>query len=162
MKTKLHESLLTAAIAIQKNEVEGLNSIFLTDFYSRPCIYFLQDSKNNGEIVYIGKSKSLGARLGAHYKDSTKFFDSFGYIFVTHELLFEMEEILISVFQPKYNEQGNNWLIKKIAEYARVKNISHVKKNYGLHSGNLSLEKVIDILECDGNMGKWLAKTTSR
>ncbi|MGS2718427.1 hypothetical protein ACVBE9_09660 [Eionea flava] len=160
MKTIVFESLLDATKAIKNGEFQQIGTNYLEDFYSRSCIYLLIQEQIEGqpEIVYVGQTKSLGKRLGAHYDDANKEFDSFGYIFVKDELLDEMEAILISVFQPKYNGNGNNWYIKQMAKHMRIKSIHHLKKGYGVSAEKVNINTVIGILECNGNIGKWMAQ----
>lgn len=162
MGTKAFESLLEATKAINQGEVKYLGPRYIEDFYNRSCIYFLTNnqSENKSEVVYVGQTKSLGNRLGAHYSNQKKIFDSFSYVFINEDLLDEMEEILISIFHPKYNEKGHNWYLKKVAKNMQIKSVSHLKKGYGLSAGRLSIEKVIGILECNGNISLWLDEET--
>lgn len=75
MGTKAFESLLEATKAINQGEVKYLGPRYIEDFYNRSCIYFLTNnqSENKPEVVYVGQTKSLGNRLGAHYSDQKKY-----------------------------------------------------------------------------------------
>ena len=64
----------------------------------KPGVYFLFDGD---ELVYVGKSKNIMARIGTHIADEQKTFDSFE-IFETDDYS-RLEEFLIRLLKPKYN-----------------------------------------------------------
>ena len=63
-------------------------------------IYFLFDGD---EIVYIGQSVNILARVGVHFFDKNKQFNSFAYIEYPLGTLAELEAEYILIFVPKYN-----------------------------------------------------------
>jgi len=71
------------------------------------CVYFLC---NKGEVVYIGKTTSLGIRLASHIfnKEFTKTF----YIKVPKSELSKTELAFIRILRPKYNEVSKNCAIR--------------------------------------------------
>lgn len=68
---------------------------------SKCGIYFL--IKNN-EIVYVGKSVCIEARVAAHRSKGEKAFDNVIYFECPEEEVDQIEKILIGKLQPKYNK----------------------------------------------------------
>jgi len=78
-------------------------------------VYFLFKNK---QLVYIGETTSLGARLGAHKKD--KDFDEIAYIEVLEEDRMLIESVNINYHRPLYNKSGifseEQWLRRFLAK----------------------------------------------
>jgi hypothetical protein len=69
--------------------------------YLGSCIYFLI---RDNEVVYIGQSTNLTARVGAHKND--KSFDHVYYFRVPPEELDDLERCLIKNLRPEYNRNA--------------------------------------------------------
>lgn len=67
--------------------------------YNGPAVYFLW---LQGEIVYIGKAKSLISRLAEHFK--TKVFDEVSHVVCDEKDLDRVEREAIIRYQPKLNK----------------------------------------------------------
>ncbi|MDX9718159.1 MAG: GIY-YIG nuclease family protein [Thauera sp.] len=65
-------------------------------------VYFLIDS--NGEVVYVGQSVNVHARIEDHRRDPAKEWASAKFIPCKREHLSAMEKEYITKFQPKYNK----------------------------------------------------------
>ena len=63
-------------------------------------VYFLIEKD---EIVYVGQSVNVFARVSHHYQDGEKVFDSFCYISCEKEELNILESLYILIFQPRCN-----------------------------------------------------------
>jgi prophage regulatory protein len=63
-------------------------------------IYFLIDGD---QIVYIGKSINVFARIAEHQRNNEKKFDTFTYIQIPIDQLDEFEVEYINAYKPKYN-----------------------------------------------------------
>lgn len=66
---------------------------------------------NGDEVVYVGQTRCIPARIGTHINEGCKIFDSYTVIKVPPELRILRERQLIATFRPKYNmlsllEQG--------------------------------------------------------
>lgn len=75
---------------------------------SRPAVsavgvYFLIREE---EIVYVGQSNNIHARISYHMQCTNKKFDSFSYINVPLERLNNVESHYIEKFEPEYNRTG--------------------------------------------------------
>lgn len=81
-------------------------------------VYFLMDHKKN--VVYIGQSKNLFARIGAHIKDNSKLFTHYAYIEIHPTALSEAERDYIQILKPKFNIMGLKWLRQAEQEYGPV------------------------------------------
>ena len=107
--------------------------------YAYSGIYFLI-SKNN--IVYIGSSINVGARLFSHRSDKRKRFTGFSIIKYEDLTKMRLDEIkYIQKFKPKYNFYYNpdSYNHKRIlfSKYLQIKNLSKwIKEN------NLRYDKV--------------------
>lgn len=64
-------------------------------------IYFLIDQE---EIVYIGQSRNVMARLAVHDADTTKDFNEASWLSCSPEMLNELEARFIFTFRPKLNK----------------------------------------------------------
>jgi hypothetical protein len=150
-----HKSIQSALRAIKSGSLLHLDTIFIDDFYNRSCIYFLTNKleEMKSEIVYIGQTKSLGQRLNDHYKNKDKEFNSLSFFFIDEEFINEIEEILISIWRPKYNEKGINWYSRQIAQYMNM-NIGHVNKVYNMNQEAPTLDLILEIIE-SGGIGIW-------
>jgi excinuclease UvrABC nuclease subunit len=72
------------------------------DVPHKPCVYFLY-SKDR-ELLYVGKSSALLARLGIHYMEAKIDFYYVRYIeYDNEEQAFEYERKYIEHYKPKYN-----------------------------------------------------------
>ena len=87
----------------------GSTSLYLVDknmlkaFTNMPQVYFLCDGPKN-EIVYIGQTKNLYARIFQHMQSNKKF-HSYMHIPVCSEHLDFIEQWLINMYKPIYNER---------------------------------------------------------
>jgi len=63
-------------------------------------IYFLIQ---NNEIVYIGQSVNIEARVGQHWNENAKSFSRVAFILCAKEDLNNMESLYIDYIKPKYN-----------------------------------------------------------
>jgi len=79
-----------------------LDKQFLIDLCDRSVIYFLLDEKEN--IIYVGQSVNLMARLKTHLKEDIKDFNSFFWIFVKPEEIDFAEALFINLYDPKHNK----------------------------------------------------------
>lgn len=71
-------------------------------FTTEPFIYFLY---NDEELVYIGKTNNISARIGQHVSDRSKVFNKIGCLRVNKSLISVTEEVNIYWHTPKYNIQ---------------------------------------------------------
>jgi len=78
------------------------NKTSIEEIAPKSAIYFLF---NNDEIVYIGKSSDVIARIKNHLKDTTKKFTHYSIIGTSLETIEQtlIENELIMIFKPKYN-----------------------------------------------------------
>ena len=74
--------------------------------YLPPCVYFLIDKS---QIVYVGQSANLPARLHAHRME--KNFDRALYMPIDNGRLAEIERFFIETLTPKYNRE--NFMVHK-------------------------------------------------
>lgn len=73
--------------------------------YKKSCgVYFLLDHQ---EIVYVGQSVNVHARVSQHLDDSTKSFNRVCYLPARPEELSEIENAMIVLLKPKFNTRGN-------------------------------------------------------
>jgi len=63
-------------------------------------IYFLIKNK---EIVYVGQSNNIVARVGSHLSDKTKSFDSYSFVEISR--LNEVESYFIHNLRPEFNRK---------------------------------------------------------
>lgn len=83
------------------------NGVFKTDnkiemkIYNDPGVYFLI---YEDEIVYIGSSRCVSARVGAHVSRGEMEFDRV-FLFLCKDYLY-MERVFIGKYNPKYNERS--------------------------------------------------------
>lgn len=63
-------------------------------------VYFLLDGE---EVVYVGQSHCVNARVRQHQSEGAKRFDRAVWLSVPEKLLWDIEDAFISVFRPKYN-----------------------------------------------------------
>ena len=75
-----------------------------------PCVYFLLD---NAEIVYVGQSVNVSARVVTHSRD--KDFTKVLYMPVVQDNLNKVERFFIERMQPKYNE--DRFIKNKVFKY---------------------------------------------
>jgi len=68
----------------------------------RSAVYFLVDAD---KVVYIGQSKNVLQRLGAHFRSEEMEFDSYCFLAVPVDDLDTVEYGLIRKYSPKYNIQ---------------------------------------------------------
>ena len=73
------------------------------DVLCKPSVYLLYDQ---GELVYVGQSKTPSSRVLQHRRDKT--FDSFKILRCRPERRMYWEDRLIYKFRPKYNKQIAN------------------------------------------------------
>lgn len=73
-----------------------------------PCVYFLL---SGSDVVYVGQSVSLAARISTHRSEGYKAFDRVYYLPVDRSQLNHTERAHISKFRPKYN--GDSLFKKK-------------------------------------------------
>lgn len=88
-----------------------------------PGIYYLINAE---EIVYVGKSLNVYARIGAHLAEGSKVFDSFSYQLVPAEKLDEVEIQEILWHKPRYNAH-----FPKNPRYKRLKELQEM---FGVNS----------------------------
>jgi len=62
----------------------------------------------DGIVVYVGESKSVYSRIGAHVKDSKKRFDSVRILPCQEHRRKYWEAVLIDRYQPLFNKTGKN------------------------------------------------------
>lgn len=60
----------------------------------------------DGKVVYVGRSKSVGARLSQHRQDGRKVFDTIFYLPWPAHSIAKIEEELIRALKPEYNTVG--------------------------------------------------------
>lgn len=70
--------------------------------FAQSGIYFLH---LEGEIVYVGQSKNMRARIGQHISEGTKRFDAVSCEPCLIKWLLKREEYYIAVLNPRYNKQ---------------------------------------------------------
>ena len=80
--------------------VPNLNQIPFPIAKYPPAIYFLCSGP---EVVYVGQSTVLPARIGQHLQQNTKIFDRIFYIPVPEKRLNDVERMYIETLKPKYN-----------------------------------------------------------
>ena len=81
-------------------------------------VYFLYDK---GELVYIGQSKNILARI---YQHKDKVFDTFGYLEIEDEKKRNNKEIdLIMQHSPKYNKSIPTFYESDVLLINRLKNV---------------------------------------
>lgn len=73
-------------------------------------VYFLI---HRSQIVYVGMSTNVGARLREHRRDKTKDFDEFSFMPCPIDEAARMEVFYIERLSPKYNVKDNPLAIKK-------------------------------------------------
>lgn len=96
-------------------------NIFECLIFTKPCIYFLIQTKEYGiktsrKVVYVGKSKRGMQRIFEH---SNKKFDAFSYIICNENDLDKLEKEYIDKYRPIYN--------KSILKGINQKEIKHAK-----------------------------------
>jgi hypothetical protein len=98
----LSEGTIDELHRASKTEVEKLDKIpFVVE--RKYVIYFLYDGDN---IVYVGKSRDVDARIRAH-NSSKKIFDSYSLYEVLEESSMDIiERYFINKYLPKYNQDG--------------------------------------------------------
>ena len=70
----------------------------------RPAIYVLFQGQ---EVVYVGQSINVYSRLGTHYQEGTKEFDSFRILYCKKKRMSFWERKLIKAYEPRYNVSQN-------------------------------------------------------
>lgn len=91
------------SIGIPK-ELQGIKDLKICDNYRLPpCVYFLIDIE---EVVYVGKSENLYARLTTHIIEGVKGFNRVFYITIPSINMNEVEMKFIKSLKPKYNMAG--------------------------------------------------------
>ena len=70
----------------------------------RPAIYVLFQGE---EVVYVGQSINVYSRLGTHYQEGTKEFDSFRILYCKKKRMSYWERKLIKAYEPRYNVSQN-------------------------------------------------------
>lgn len=70
----------------------------------RPAVYVLFQGE---EVVYVGQSSNVFSRLGTHYKDGIKEFDSFRILYCKKKRMSYWERKLIKAYEPRYNVSQN-------------------------------------------------------
>lgn len=73
---------------------------FLLEDTRFPAVYFLL---SRGEIVYVGQSRTLRARIDAHLTEGVKVFDAVAFIRCPVNRLTKIESHYIRELNPKYN-----------------------------------------------------------
>lgn len=70
-------------------------------------VYFLI---KDGEVVYVGQSTNIYARITQHWSDvyGGKEFDSYAYVLCDRGVLDRLESLYIHCLQPRFNGQQNN------------------------------------------------------
>jgi len=76
---------------------------FLLEDLMRSGVYFLF---HNGELVYIGQTKTIKWRLDQHLAERRKDFDAIAFIPCGLDRLLEIEAFYIKRYAPKYNACG--------------------------------------------------------
>ncbi len=71
--------------------------------YLSPCVYFLC---LDDEVVYVGRTVSLGKRIATHNEDKSKLFDRVFYLPTAENDLESEESKFISSLKPKFNRTG--------------------------------------------------------
>ena len=149
---KVHTDIVECLKQLERSEWLHWGEDLLADFLDKPCIYFLMQDK---ECVYIGKTKSLMKRLyehryggGVKAQNYIKTFNNFAYVFCDVSIQDELEEILVSCFQPSLNIRKFDWKIRKISEYLGY-SMGQFRNQYlktGEHPG-MNMAEAINILE---------------
>lgn len=87
--------------------MENINSIINKSYSAEACgIYFLI---SKGNVVYVGQSLCIYARIGTHLTEKSKQFDSWSWIPCDASLLDSLEEEYILKFNPIYNKIIKGW-----------------------------------------------------
>ena len=94
------------ATKIPKELTEHGDDLYEYNTYLPPCVYFLIDKS---QIVYVGQSANLPARLHAHRME--KNFDRALYMPIDNGRLAEIERFFIETLTPKYNRE--NFMVHK-------------------------------------------------
>lgn len=106
---------------------------------NKPCVYFLTDK--NGDVVYIGKTYSIGVRIGEHMGAYT-----FDRLFVmacnNDEEALQKEAEMIFKFQPQRNRSIAAWRVGLVAKYVIMKQLKEMKKTYGEFEAIMWMEKI--------------------
>lgn len=95
----------------------GFKPTQLDDILKTACrkrvsgIYFLLDGRRN--VVYVGQSKNMFARIGQHIREDSKLFAYYAHLEVRPEALNEAERHYISLLQPEFNISGNSLATRK-------------------------------------------------
>lgn len=88
----------------------------------RECgVYFLLD---DDEIVYVGQSTDIEARISVHYNQKKKRFNRYTYLSCSAEYLNDIEAHYIVHLAPKYNV--------KLPENSRWATVKDIKNRYGI------------------------------
>ena len=85
----------------------------------------------DGIVVYVGESKSVYSRIGAHVKDSKKRFDSVRILPCQEHRRKYWEAVLIDRYQPLFNSKGKDKETNQrhIFELGMIKKRQHLKKD---------------------------------
>lgn len=106
---------------IQRADLLSEEEILRTSIPLSPLrgVYFLLD---RGKVVYIGRSVNCYVRIGTHFDECTKVFDSYYVIECKEKELDDLEMQYIGKFMPKYNvvvpQDGSNRLRRVLSNAA--------------------------------------------
>ena len=100
------------ATDIPRELIKHSGDLFEYSLFFTPCVYFLLD---NVEIVYVGQSINISARVHQHLID--KCFNRVLYLPVVKENLLKVERFFIERLKPKYNKEG--FLVHNRMEYEK-------------------------------------------
>ena len=88
---------------------ESIRSFMFAKFKELPitsgshCVYVLT---HDGEVVYVGQTIAIMARMGVHIRDEFKQFDRVWYLEVETGTARNVESALIKCLKPKYNTKS--------------------------------------------------------
>jgi hypothetical protein len=99
-EVRYHRESVDAAVT-EVMEFVNKNTVDITKAASATCgIYFL---KFDGEIVYVGQSRSVYGRISAHKGEGRKKFDKVIFMPCSENDLNDFEGFFINLLRPKYN-----------------------------------------------------------
>lgn len=109
-------------------------------------VYFLFDGD---ELVYIGQSGNVYARIGQHIREGHKEFDSWE-VYETEDYI-RLEPLLIGLLRPKYNQTNGTTIIgmskdyhSKLIENDRLSNLIEAVETRVIAAYGIPLKKVCD------------------
>lgn len=112
-------------VVLDKKIVEGIVSKMNMMDNGVAGVYFL---RHNGNIVYVGQSKDIKARISSHVAMSEKVFDDFTLIECPVDLLETTETAYIYRYDPIFNKRYSLTDGMSTEEYCDANNIEYIPR----------------------------------